>query len=542
MNRIKEFYKSVLLNKAFYIPILLLAIVGYSNTIYNTSISYDDLMRDHYFGSGNVMLSGRWGMVLWLKILGLVDFVPFTDRFVALLFLICAAVLLCYLIDCICKPKKVLSYTVLACLFVSYPLICAIWEYAGANFVVTGDLVLVTMAAIVVTCMSQGLKRNIIATLLLILPVASYESSVFYYISLVCAIFLYEGVNSESSSYGFKRWIKKNINYFLPLFLAVVLRFLISFLVNWVYGLDYHSGGDTTINWIESGFFHALLTFGGYNVLWYIVAALVYFPIAIFLVISILYLVGIIVFSIKTKKRFLLALGVVFYISLFALSIIQGQGLGYRHAQTISLFVGFTAFMICELSANKKHLYIFFTAVLLFLSWHQAVYTNNILSLNEQRTDNEMAMMRYISTRLISEFERKPVVFVSPYENIGWVRKRIFADNNKWNGKLYLAIKDKIRKTDNPTVYSQLNIIGASWEYPQIKEMLSHCGFDIEVIAPRPLPHMKEYNTIHREWLKNAIEYANLNDMKSYQIVDNGDYIIVKLGNTYFEPEGYVKP
>ena len=129
---------------------------------------------------------------LWNKLVGItVALDPFIDRFLALVFLIVAAILLCYILYIIGGNKRIISYTIAGSIFITYPLINSIWEYTGADFMLTGNLCLVTLAAIVLRLDVPSRRKVMFASLLMLLPMSSYESAIFYYLSLVCIIYLY---------------------------------------------------------------------------------------------------------------------------------------------------------------------------------------------------------------------------------------------------------------------------------------------------------------------------------------------------------------
>ena len=141
-----EFQKEVLFKRMFYIPLIILSIMAYGFSLFNRTIGWDDLLRDHYFGSGNISLSGRWGQVVWIKLFGYEDFDPFIDRFTALLLLIATSVLFCLLLFSIKKLRSVFPYTISACAFITYPLINELWEYCVVNYFMAGGLALSTLA------------------------------------------------------------------------------------------------------------------------------------------------------------------------------------------------------------------------------------------------------------------------------------------------------------------------------------------------------------------------------------------------------------
>lgn len=224
------FYKHILIKKRFWIPVLFFAVVGYSFSIYNRTVNIDDLMREFNLGSGNRMLSGRWGFVLWNKIVGLnAVYDPFIDRFLAIILLITAAILLCYILYTIGGEKRIIPYTLTASMFVSYPLFNEIWYYTGANWVVAGNICLVSLAILACRSNLQFRYKMLYASLLLILPVSSYETSVFYYVTLICIVLYYDYIQKE---YVIGELLKKCGGYIIPLILAVAYRFLVSSLIN----------------------------------------------------------------------------------------------------------------------------------------------------------------------------------------------------------------------------------------------------------------------------------------------------------------------
>lgn len=232
------FYKNILCKKCFWIPLLFFALVGFSFSIYNRTESVDDLFREYHV---TYMLSGRWGMVVWLELMGMIQYSPFIDRFLALILYIIASVLLCYVLFEVDR-KNVLVYTITASAFITYPMINEIWEYTGADYMVAGNLCLVTLAAIVLKSDLSVRKKLVYASALLIIPMSSYESAIFYYITLVCVVIFYEQWVCKDYTLTLKTWAKQIFVYMIPLLIAFVIRFAVSFCINSIYNLEYHGG------------------------------------------------------------------------------------------------------------------------------------------------------------------------------------------------------------------------------------------------------------------------------------------------------------
>lgn len=520
-----DFYKNIVSKKRFYFPLLFFAIVGYSFSIYNRTVGIDDLMKDYYIG-GDYMLSSRWGMVFWNKLVGTtVVYDPFIDRFLALILLIIGAILLCYILYSIDKGKSgVIPYTILASVFITYPLINEIWVYTGANYMVGGNICLVSLAVVMMEQRTQR-WRWVYASMLILLPISSYETAIFYYIALVSIVVFYKQIGSKDSL-KFIVWLKEYIAYFIPVIIAFILRFAVSYAINSLYDLQYHGGGATAIMWLEDNFFHALKCMFAFNVVNYGVYSLVYFPITIF--IFCLFLFVVYVLSLKRGRITAMALGVVIVVSLFSQSILQGYELSYRHAQTITLFVAFVAYLL-SVSVNRKFRIVIY--VLLFgLCWHQAVYLNRILGLNNLRSDNELAAIRNLGSRIESEYDKKPVVIVSQYSIGNYIRRSISVDETTWNGRLFFLIYEKaIAKLDRPFKYVG-NCNSATWQQIQLQGVFDYCGFDLE-IKPKYIINGVPDDKL----LVEATQIAREKSLKPYQIYDNGAYLIVNLGGNFYE-------
>lgn len=533
MKELFCFYRLVISRTLFCLPITLFAIVGYSFSIYNRTVGIDDFTRDINIGSGNRMLSGRWGMILWNKLVGTtVALDPFIDRFLALVFLIIAAILFCYVLYIIGGNKRIISYTIAASTFITYPLINSIWEYTGADFMLTGNLCLVTLVAIVLMRSIPSWKKVLYASVLMLLPVSSYESAIFYYVSLLCVIVFYEYYVSIDKNISFWGWLKKAALYLVPVIIAIIARFAISFVINSIYGLHYSSGGSTAILWLNDSSWHILKCVTVFNFVKYVLMGLVYFPISVLVVLLAIFAGLCFYLSYRGRSLSPTILGVLLILSLYSQSFLQGMELEYRNAQTITLFVSFSSFLLCVSITNERMKRIVcFT--FLALCWHQAVYLNRILGLNNLRSDNEITLIRQIGNRLASEFEKKPVAFVGNYQIGDYISKQISVDESSWNGCLFYSIYDRfISKLDRPYRYGAN--VNSVLGYYQLQECFSYFGYDVDVVLPSYLAKLdvypKKYVKTGDVILQNAASLVKEKGIKPYQVYDAGNFLIVYLG------------
>lgn len=483
MSLFKDFYVKVGRSPLYWVPLLVFSIVGYSFSIYNRTIHWDDFLKDVY---NEIMLSNRWGMVLWGKLTGVMDLVPFVDRFLTLAFLVIASVLISILFYYLNQKKgEILSYTVLSSMMLTYPLINEIYEFTGADLQFTGNLALMILAFIYLTLnIEKPTSRTMaVACLLMILPASSYEVALFSYLTLLCAVILYKYNILSCTKISMKRWLWENVYYLLPLVAAVIIRFIVAFLLREIYDLPFYAGGSTGISY-ENTTITYILGSNGYR---YIFAGLVYFPITVFVIALVVFAIYLIYLYIVERKIQVIGLGMLLVISLFSLSIIQGCCMQYRTAQSLTVFVAFVAFMITRLEVKGRYKFLPHV-LLLFLCWHQSVFLNRSLALNNMRSNNEAASIRYVGCRLISEFDtKKPIVLLTNEDYYGgylgpWITKRAYADDNTWNGRLFNSLTKKyLPEKYHHYKYYNSNIINAIGLGGTQRNTFAYYGFNLNI-------------------------------------------------------------
>lgn len=529
MNYFVPFIKDVVCRKSYYIPVFFFSMVSYSFSIFNRTVSIDDILRHNTIDVG---LRGRWGGFLFFNVLGITEFDPFIDRFLAVSFFVVTAILLSYLFYRISGINSVWIYTLTSSTFITYPLVNEIWEYTTANGASGCYLAMVTLAVIVLRSNLSNIRKYVISTFLLLIPMSGYEISIFYYVSLISIILFYEYNKNDNIPLLFKKWIKQNLYFFMPVFIAFIFRFVISFILFVIYDFEYNSGGDTHIVWLNYDFLPTLKGMVVANFIHYIVFGLVYFPITIFAIALFCFIIYL--FCCRSLFRSS-ALGTIVIISLFLQAIIQGDLLPYRHTMTLSLFVAFVVFLLCTTISKSKIIRIPVYILLFCICWYQAVFLNRILSLNNLRSDNELAVIRQMGVNIESKFDKKPLVIVSGYKTSNWINSQITADDTTWNGSLFYSICNILGdKLEIPYKFVDTNVNTATSEFIQLREIFNYCGFDIEVIPSQF--YLTDKKKRKKEWdiMLEASEIAKEKKIKPYQIFDNGQYLIVSLGGEFF--------
>lgn len=544
-----DFYNNVARKKSFWFPLLVLALSAFAFGMLNRTVSWDDFGKEKYLGDGNVMLAGRWGMLIWHEITGTLDLNPFTDRFLATIFLVMASILACMVMYKLSGRQKTWTYTVLASTILTYPLINEIWEYTGANFISCGNMCIVTLAMLYVLCGSGKLtiKEIIVSSLILLLPVASYEAALFYYITFIAIVIFYQAYILKKR-YSFGELFKEGLLYCIPLAVAVVLRFLIGYVLRLTFDLPYNHGGATMLFWDFSNILGSLKMLVLRSGFFYGIVGLLYFPISVFIICSLLF-GGVSVYgAIKEKRAGLFGLGILVFVAVFFQALVQGDSMPYRTATgNIALFVAFVFYLIIEKVDGKK-IYPYLVGVLMLVCWQQSVYLNKIQSLNNQRSDNELAAIRHMGYRLESEFDQsKPVVFVTSYTDGDWLSKRCTARPETWNGRLFLSITNKLMggseaaKDENGKSlfddfkYVQSNLNCFTGYYTDIITAFSYLGFHINVLRPANDETQPEYAVF-----SEALSIAKERQLPPYSLFETENYIIATFSqNQFYDAFGY---
>ena len=283
----------------------------------------------------------------------------------------------------------------------------------------------------------------------------------------------------------------------------------------------------------------------GFIIFDYGIMGLVYLPITIFLLSLILFTVCIL-FKKRNRMTFVLLGGAVF-VSLFVQSIIQGYDQPYRTSQVFTLFVAFS-FYLSIISVSSTIWRSFLYVVLFGICWHQAVYLNRLLGLNNLRSDNELAVIRQIGFRLVSEFEKKPVIFVNSYKIGEWIRRQVTVDESTWNGRLFYKVYDNFMmqfdqpfmnyqrsctQLERPFKFVGTNINSVTRQCHNLHQLFSYCGYDIEGIPDNLLSDPLKYEEYQIKQ-KEATIIAKGKKIGPYQIYDHGDYLIVNLGGDLY--------
>lgn len=529
-NEINHFLNEVVFKIRFYLPLLFITFISYGFNLFNRTIFIDDLAQDLYYGSGNIKLRGlRWGQWITNRIFSTVEFTPFINKFLGVIFFVLTSIVLCAIFYHLDNNKEnKWKYTIFACIFISNPLINEFFGYYEA-LTIPFQFLLVSLSVLY-----QLINRKIDVTDIVINGIvmsfimSGYESLVFVYILLVLIILFFEYVINENKN----GWVKEGLRYAYPLVIALLLRYLIGYTILGITSMKYEMDGTENIVWLQSGFIDGVKGLS-MNAWYYGIRALSYMPIGVFVISLLVFVVCMIKKQFHSKWS--VVLGLLIIISTFGLGILQGLVLPYRAAQTIYVFVGFVTYTLLN-EINDKTISSILVCVLLFVSYRQAVYLHAIFALDNQRSDNEASVVSNIGYELYSNYDlNKKVIFCGEY-NIGDdIESQISIKKDSFALKVEEKIRDLMGDDDRP-VYSEfintnvnsvLNWTRKSYDGQALmKKYFSYYGYEIKVEEDWSDLTSQE----QKQLLKSYTKIAEDNKMNPLSIKDMNDYILVYLG------------
>ena len=367
--------------------------------------------------------------------------------------------------------------------------------------------------------------------------ISSAESIAPVYVTTVLIMLFYRHCVRRVRPGEKTAWFLEGVYYAVPLIIAFILRLVIGYGIMAVLGLHYQHTGATRIEWPLSGAQLADLFKG--ILIDYGVAALINLPITIFIVCTVLFAVRCILLAVRRRSPLPLFLGICIGISLFLITLIQGAVMYYRTAITLMVFCAFVFYLFAEDFCrwindgilNRRRLQTALgrcgIVLLLFIAWRQAAHLHRFLALNNQRYDNEAAVMQQIGYTLSTEYDTsKPLIFVGDFSNGDALYSITHDLGETRQGALYRRIRHRIDGTETwkspalvqTTVSSAIDWYHWEFDGRLMGRFLAYYGYDFDVRA------------LSREELEPYNAEAAELGMKPFQIIDRGDYLLICLG------------
>ena len=444
MEKYKESFIRLIKNKGFIITVIIVAVASYGYLLEHCTVNIDTLSGDRYYKGGDLIAQGRLLGPVIDKIFNVMNYYPFFADFIAVIFLIISAVLYCTLFDVVSKGKvKMISYTIFACFFISYPLIMEVMPFIPMGISIGLGFCLVALSLIAYNeCLiTKKVSLFIFSIITLFGAISLYESFAVVYIIGVLASMLLKILFGSDEKIKLGQNIFNGLLYIIPLCIAIMLSFVLPVLILKCTNIHTTSRPDKISMYKDLGFIGGLKNFVNTVIMNYFINALGYLPITFLVIGIIVSIIMGIVLSIKRKNCsiFLVILGM--NVSLFLLSLIQAKSSYYRACQQFQLFVAFIFMVLTQLMLTidmKKCLRYSFIFIMFFMIFYQVKETYKWQFINDIRYQKEKSDMTILAHELVSNYdvENKPVVFCGCYIPAKIILDEVFINKDSFHYKV----------------------------------------------------------------------------------------------------------
>jgi len=414
-------------NKVYMISLILAAIAGYGYEIMHSSMGIDDVCIEIYFEDGLGVAIGRWPFYLINKIFHITDFSPFMLELVSVGVMVIAAILWAALIrSIVSKELPMICYIIFSAMFVDYSLIAEVFVYYLQNGI--GIIYALTAISLFVFYDIQVSKRSwkenipsvAAMAVMMCISISFYESAANVFLFGVLLIMFVDAVSEN----------RMGINKFMGCFWCALLtlrvlvyailgRSVITKLCMTVFDIEeYNYRSVSSMLWILK-YPARVLTLIRQIYRDYFVVGYEYYPIRVFVIATAVFVIGLAYYTLKKKNFYLFLIGLAAYVSLFALSIAQGDAVPYRANQMLSVFVAAVLCMLSYWVMQIPQIWIRSIGLVLVCSlvYNSAFDLNQWFVFEYKRNQLEMEEVHRISYELRSKYDiaNKPVVFVGEY-------------------------------------------------------------------------------------------------------------------------------
>ncbi len=448
VRELKEQVLFFLKSKYFMASLLMAALFGYGYELGHSTLGVDDACIELYFGESLGLAIGRWPFYLINRVFQVAEYTPVYLDLLAVLFLMAAAILWCGLIRYIVKKElPMTAYVVFAAMFLDYSLIAEVFIFILQNGVPIIYCLIAAALFFLYYLLTQEMDKKVwissvfCISLMVSVAIGFYESAAALFLFGVFFILLVDMFSeNELKADKMKRAVSILFLAARILVYAIVERSLINRICMLIFNVDaygYRSVSDSL--WIletPGKIINIVLEL----IRDYIAVAHVFYPIKVFLIAAILFWVILIVTGIRKKRYMMLLMGVGMFVSMFIISIFQGEGLPYRAAQSLNVFVAGTLFVVMVLLLRIKNPFRYVGIVLVFsLIYNSAFELTRWFKLDYEKNQIELqALYQVIEDLEDMDYEPygdigKPVVFIGEFQfNDRLVNQYSIITGQKW--------------------------------------------------------------------------------------------------------------
>ena len=433
IKELKDEIGFFLFNKKYMLLMLLAVIGGYLYVFTHGTCGIDDISIDLYFDVGIGVAIGRWPYYLVNKIIPITEYTPFIADFITVVLMVAAAIGWCVLIRKILGEElPIWAYIVFSIWFIDYSMNADVFVFYLQNGLGWLHLFVVISLMLVVDLykgkhkIGMQLCYRISIIIMLTLAISFYESAANLFVTGALAlIFIDLWRNDEKALFRNKYFFQSLFFVARYLVYAMICRRIMRTLIMRVFGILPYTfyRSVSSLEWITKGGVGRIgENIGNFfaNIFCnYFAVGVAYYPIFIFSICSVIYLVALAYITYKKKDVLLFLSGCGLYISLYLLSAISGEPMQYRACQNFVLFValifgGLAGYAVQKKGALRAGLCIGITWTILYSIYDM----NEWFILDYEKTEYEMQVIDEIAKELKSgayDIDDKPIVFVGDF-------------------------------------------------------------------------------------------------------------------------------
>jgi len=432
----KEFKQQVgyfLKNRLFVLSLILAAVAGYGYVLTHGTCGIDDVSIDLYFEVGIGVAIGRWPYYLINKVIPIAQYTPFIADFITVVLLMLSAVVWCALLRMVVGEKiSDWCYVVFSFMFMNYSMNADVFVFYLQNglgwlhlFVALALAIFWNIYTKKINAVKQVMIRCVVI-LLLTLAISFYESAASLFLTgFLAIIFIELWKNGKQSVFRGGKFFFALLFAARYLIYAMVARRVVRAVIMRVFGIAPYAfyRSVSSLEWITKGGMDRI----GENIrefmanlyCEYFAVGVIYYPIFLFVICSVLFLCTVCYQTWKKRDALLGICGLGTYASLFVLSVISGTAMEYRACQNFTIFVALVfAGIVMWLMNAKKSLQICVGTCLCIALLYSVYDMNQWFALDYEKTEYEMGVIDQIAEDLNSgnyNIAEKPIVVVGDF-------------------------------------------------------------------------------------------------------------------------------
>lgn len=418
-----------LLKNKKYVLLLTAVLIGcYGFKVLHPAIGIDDTCYEYYFSEGLNVIVGRWVLFLLNHILDIGEYAPFFTDFIGVLLLFSAAVLWSVVFKRIFREQiSDTGYAAFACLFVSNPLISEVFTYFLHNGICIGYVCSALSILFYLESIEESgtgkWKKAGISVLFIWTAIGCYESfAVVYLVAMFLALFSRRIRGKKDNPAG------AAMTGVLIAACAVALRSIMRKLMIALFSLKDLVGDarqrsvQEMMSWVgNSGGAADLVMAIKRTFIMYGVFALHYLPIAVYVAACVIFIILVIVLTVRQKDFVLAVYGIAVFGASWVLVLLEGKATLYRACQFLPLFCAYGFLLLLygiRGALAKWRIAAMAMAVCLgILVFNQSADMNKWFYIDYLKYESAKETMNSIALELEKNYDTsKPLIFIGNYQ------------------------------------------------------------------------------------------------------------------------------